>query len=54
MRRAKWIQSAERKSRHTKVTEAEVDITSEKGQEIEDHNGSESVKDNKERHEKEK
>ena len=48
----KWIQSVERKSKqHTKNTGTEVDITGEKGEEIEDHNGLELVEDNKERHE---
>ena len=45
------LDAVERNSRHTKITEEEVDITGEKGQEIEDHHGLELVEDNKEKKE---
>ena len=46
------LDAVERNSRHTQITEDEVNITGEKGQEIKDHHGLELVEDNKEKKEK--
>ena len=41
------MQSRDTEDNTKKITEAEVDITDEKGKEIEDHHGLELVEDNK-------